>query len=382
MQRRDLLKLLGASGTLGLIDCGGGSDSSGSAGVTSGSGTATGVSTGGTSVSAAQFGSTGWNSVSYVSDAQIQSLSDFLPLPAASYTFKQPNTATGVAETVAVAAFSMGRYQVTNANWKAYCNASNITTFPRYWSATGGYPAGKQNHPVLFLSYVQATQYCAWLATQFSGRTFYVPSEGEWEYAAIGANSTYSYPWGAQPGNTYANGVLTTRYQYNGVCSAYLLNGSGITTLSYYDDTVVTMLNSTTVLTNDTAPVSVVTISASGAVSNWQNDSSSNQNLADFANSDQFEALVNVYGGDTSPVGFYAANGNSWCGCCDMAGNAYEWTATDSVATNGIEAGTTVKNVRGGSWYSTGTSGSSTGRGEGRSPSGGYHSVGFRLAVR
>ena len=37
--------------------------------------------------------------------------------------------------------------------------------------------------------------------------------------------------------------------------------------------------------------------------------------------------------------------------------------------------------VRGGSWYAHDSSCSSTARGEGRAASGGYHSVGFRVAA-
>ena len=64
-----------------------------------------------------------------------------------------------------------------------------------------------------------------------------------------------------------------------------------------------------------------------------------------------------------------------------MAGNAYEWTSGLIVANNELERGTTVNAIRGGSWYSVGTSGRSTGRGEGRSPRGAYHSVGFRVVA-
>ena len=63
-----------------------------------------------------------------------------------------------------------------------------------------------------------------------------------------------------------------------------------------------------------------------------------------------------------------------------MAGNAYEWTSTLITATNGAERGKQVNEVRGGAWYSTGRSGMSLGTGEGRARSGGYHSVGFRVA--
>jgi formylglycine-generating enzyme required for sulfatase activity len=73
--------------------------------------------------------------------------------------------------------------------------------------------------------------------------------------------------------------------------------------------------------------------------------------------------------------------GASSYGCCDMAGNAFEWTSSLIIATNGAEAGTSVNAVRGGSWYSVGTSGRTSYRGEGRAASGAYHSVGFRVVA-
>jgi formylglycine-generating enzyme required for sulfatase activity len=64
-----------------------------------------------------------------------------------------------------------------------------------------------------------------------------------------------------------------------------------------------------------------------------------------------------------------------------MAGNAFEWTSSVVTAQNGAEAGKQVNAVRGGSWYSTGRSCQTSYRGEGRAASGGYNTVGFRVAA-
>jgi len=291
--------------------------------------------------------------------------------------------------TATLVSYLMSKYLVTNANWKAFCNAMGSTYYPstaktagRYW-ASGAYPAGKEDHPVFFVSLTQAQAYCAWLETQISGYDIYVPTEGEWEYAALGTNTTYAYPWGASAGSSYSASTLTSLFNYNGVCAAYVLAGSGLTTLTYYDDDVVTTLpDGTTALTDDTAALaSVLSMSSSGGVTGWQYDSDTNRTWADFANSDQFETLVQVWGGYSTAVGAYEA-GKSWCGCYDMAGNAYEWTSTLNTASNGAESGSSVNVVKGGSWYATGNSGKSTGRGEGRGASGAYHSIGFRVAAR
>ncbi|MFZ6777749.1 formylglycine-generating enzyme family protein [Undibacterium sp. Ji83W] len=425
--RRRLLRM--ALGMLApaelLTACGGGSASSTAAtsgtttGTTTGT-TATGTSTGtatGTTTGSSTGSTTGstttssiatdpwsWRTAGTSTAASLPSMAEFVTVIASgtiAYNFHTSTTSsttdpvTGVlSDTSSVAIlqpYLMGKYLVSNANWKAFCNAQGSSYYPstaktagQYWYG-GSYPAGKEQHPVLFVSLTAATAYCAWLATQIPGYHFYVPTEGEWEYAALGNNTSYSFPWGANAGITYnsSTGALSTVYNCNAVCSQYVLNSAAFTTVSYYNDSVVTTLNDgSTALTNDTALLSkVLSMNASGGVTGWQYDSTANSSWADFANTDQFRALVNLYGGYTSPAGTYEG-GKSWCGCYDMAGNAYEWTTTLNLASNGAEAGTSVNVVKGGSWYATSNSGKSTGRGEGRSAAGAYHSVGFRIAAR
>ncbi|HKX41450.1 MAG TPA: formylglycine-generating enzyme family protein [Burkholderiaceae bacterium] len=408
-------RLLGALAGLGLGSslpgCGGGSGSS--------SGTTASTAVSGTSSDASSAAATAataitatatavdpwfWATAGTSTAAVVPSLSDFVQVLGsgtltyafhASITSATTDPVTGVTADTSTSAtlvpYLIGRYLVTNANWKAFCNAmgsgyhpSTSTAAGQYWYG-GAYPAGKENHPVFFVSYADALAYCAWLETQISGYIFYVPTEGEWEYAALGSHSGYSYPWGtsADIGYNASTGAFSAPFNCNAACTEYLLTSSGLTTLSYYDDTTVTTLaDGTTALTSDTAPLSsVLAMSSSGAVTGWQYDSDTNSTWADFANSDQFHSLVFLYGGYSTAVGAYES-GKSWCGCYDMAGNAYEWTSTLNVASNGAESGSEVHCVKGGSWYATAASGKSSGRGEGRAPGGAYHSVGLRVAAR
>ncbi|HEY9068591.1 MAG TPA: formylglycine-generating enzyme family protein [Burkholderiaceae bacterium] len=407
-------RLLGAMAGLGLgsslLGCGGGS-SSGSSGTTTGSSSAASKSDADSTAAASAAGTTAvavdpwfWATAGTSTAAVVPSLSDFVPVLAsgtlnyvfhASIASSTTDPVTGATADTSTGAtlvpYLIGKYLVTNANWKAFCNAmgggyhpSTAATAGQYWYG-GAYPAGKENHPVFFISYADALAYCAWLETQISGYTFYVPTEGEWEYAALGSHTGYSYPWGTGANIRYdaTDGAFASPFNCNAACTEYLLTSSGLTTLSYYDDnTVTTLADGTTALTHDTAPLAgVLAMSSSGAVTGWQYDGDANQAWADFANSDQFRSLVFLYGGYSTAVGAYEA-GKSWCGCYDMAGNACEWTSTLNVASNGAESGSTVHCVKGGSWYATAASGKSCGRGEGRAPCGAYHSVGLRVAAR
>ena len=392
--RRSVLRTIAALCATPLAGCGGGSSDS-STSSTSSTGTTTGTNSSAPWV---------WATTGSSTTATVPTIADFVQVIASgtvTYAFHAGATSsttdpvsgvtTDTSSTATLSPYYMSKYLVTNANWKAFCNAMGSSYYPsisgtsgQYWYG-GEYPGGKEDHPVFFVSGTDAAAYCSWLATRIDGFDFYVPTEGEWEYAALGSNTTYSYPWGASAGIVYdtSTGALTTAFNCNALCAAYVLNASGLTTLTYYDDSVVTTSSDgSAALTGDTVALSsVLSMSSSGGVTGWQYDSDTNKTWADFANSDQFHSLVFAYGGYTTAVGAYEA-GKSWCGCYDMAGNAFEWTSTLNTATNGAEAGTRVNVVKGGSWYATSASGKSSGRGEGRSAAGAYHSVGFRVAAR
>jgi len=76
--------------------------------------------------------------------------------------------------------FWIRKCEVTNAQYAAFCNAVGHA-MPR-----GSYQAA--NHPVVFVSWEDATAYC-----QHFGTT--LPTEAQWEYAARGPESR-RYPWG------------------------------------------------------------------------------------------------------------------------------------------------------------------------------------------
>lgn len=97
------------------------------------------------------------------------------------------------------APFALGKYEVSLEQWNA-CVAADAC--PRIASA-GNLPA---TTPVRDVSWEDAQQYVKWLS-KTSGKSYRLPSEAEWEYAARGGTST-RYWWGEQlrPGNANCKG--------------------------------------------------------------------------------------------------------------------------------------------------------------------------------
>jgi formylglycine-generating enzyme required for sulfatase activity len=94
---------------------------------------------------------------------------------------------------VVVDAFRIGRYPVTNWEFRTFLEDTRAAWLPTSW-AYGVYPAERANHPVHTVAPEAADAYARWLASR-TRRTFRLPSEAEWEYAAAGPDGR-EYPWG------------------------------------------------------------------------------------------------------------------------------------------------------------------------------------------
>lgn len=366
------LGLAALAGGVGLVGCSSAGSSAGSSeGPSSGTTTGPASTPGSPAVTAAPSGSAA--AAGSLPDARwsAPSLGDtFSPdwlveIPANPAFGFARGVGGGAGESAGIAgAYHLSRYLVTNAQYAAFVEDTGAAT-PSGWTS-GTYPAGRADHPVLFVSAVQAADYCAWLGKAFTDWSFRLPTEAEWENAARGTAGA-DYPWGSDPGASYEDGVLTSRYNYNAVVSAWALEHYGSTQVAY---------SARSSRAGQKVELSsILSVSRDGGVQGWIEHSDN----TGFVFTELFRS-ISADGGFTSPVGAYPT-GATPLGLTDLAGNAWEWTSSRITATNGAESGQQVTAIRGGSWYATGRSCTTIYRGEGRDPSGGYNTVGFRIAA-
>lgn len=117
---------------------------------------------------------------------------------------------------VEVADFYLDRWPVTNAEYKAFIDATGYQvpdydvswcdTLPYNWDSDGRmYPEGKADHPVVLVTWDDAMAYAAWAGKR-------LPTEAEWERAARGLNGR-RYPWGDEFAATLCNCAETALWQ-------------------------------------------------------------------------------------------------------------------------------------------------------------------------
>lgn len=127
-----------------------------------------------------------------------------------AYTDEKP------VQTVTLSDFYIGKYEVTIGQFTLFVEATGYKTDAetqggsniwdgKHWIRTPnvnwrcdekGKPAdrSKYNHPVVHVSWNDATAYCAWLSKQ-TGKKFSLPTEAQWEYAARGGNKSKGYKY-------------------------------------------------------------------------------------------------------------------------------------------------------------------------------------------
>jgi formylglycine-generating enzyme required for sulfatase activity len=128
--------------------------------------------------------------------------------------------------TVDVDAFYIGKYEITNGEWKKFRDDSgyddpkfwpNGRVVPKdqvpYWTQANNHGGGtpdSDDYPVLGVNWDSAVAYCNWVSAK-TGKKYRLPTEAEWEKAARGTDQR-RYPWGNEIDHSRANYVGSERF--------------------------------------------------------------------------------------------------------------------------------------------------------------------------
>ncbi|NIO70675.1 MAG: SUMF1/EgtB/PvdO family nonheme iron enzyme [Anaerolineae bacterium] len=145
-------------------------------------------------------------------------------IPAGPFTMGtdsgDPNEAP--AHEVDLPAFMMDKFEVTNADFAVFVEATGYETYAEKEGRTSwraAYTEGKDNHPVGYVAFDDALAYCTWAGKR-------LPTEAEWEKAARGPEG-FLFPWGNDWDPTQAN-VKESGLRGTAAVGSYPPNGYGL----------------------------------------------------------------------------------------------------------------------------------------------------------
>jgi formylglycine-generating enzyme required for sulfatase activity len=98
--------------------------------------------------------------------------------------------------------YKIAMFPVTNQEFKEFLLDTKHSELPTSWEFRR-YPQERANHPVYTVTHASADAYVKWLSEK-TGRSFRLPTEAEWEWAAMGPDGR-EFPWGNEFNADYAN---------------------------------------------------------------------------------------------------------------------------------------------------------------------------------
>lgn len=160
--------------------------------------------------------------------------SDMALIPAGEFIMGTPDGSDGLADEhperrVYLSGFFLDRFEVTNAAYFEFTQATNHrapeNANPSATLWAHGFPLPQVlTHPVVNVSWEDATAYCLWTGKR-------LPTEAEWEKAARGTDGR-RYPWGNEWDLTKANSASywagrTIEFRSGADWDAFWLHGDG-----------------------------------------------------------------------------------------------------------------------------------------------------------
>lgn len=135
---------------------------------------------------------------------------EFVYIPGGCFQMGSPSSSNvanreedeGPVHEVCVDGFFMGKYEVTNEQYRRYQSSHNSKD---YW----GNNLNGKNQPAVYVGWDDAGSFGSWLTTN-TGKTFRLPTEAEWEYAARAGSITPRY-WGDDPDAACSYGNVRDR---------------------------------------------------------------------------------------------------------------------------------------------------------------------------
>jgi formylglycine-generating enzyme required for sulfatase activity len=118
----------------------------------------------------------------FAPDRSVPSLDDLVEVAAAVYAIGEP----GEEREVALAAFRIGRFPVTNAHVRAFVDDTGHATSGRLAARLAD--PQLEDHPATEIAFGDALAFCAWAGAR-------LPTGAEWEAAARGPDAR-PWPWG------------------------------------------------------------------------------------------------------------------------------------------------------------------------------------------